>query len=87
MSYSPLQINFGVDVDPVYGGVSGPCSDGVDIDARAKQVCSSRVPDGVRAHKRTEQRWMGSGSFADMLAKHPVDAVASEGFTEPVEKY
>ena len=30
---------------------------------------------------------MGSGSFADMLAKHPVDAVASKGFTEPVEKY
>jgi len=57
MSYFPLQINFSVDVDRVYGGVSGPCSDGVDIDARAKQVRSSRVPDDVRAHKLTLARF------------------------------
>jgi hypothetical protein len=52
-----LQIDFGVDVGRVDGDVSEPGADGVDIDARAQQMCGRCVPDGVRADGPAKQGW------------------------------
>jgi len=46
----------GVDVGCVDGDVTEPCTDGVDVDAGAQQVCGCHMPDSVRADGSAEQR-------------------------------
>ena len=73
-----LQIDFGVDVGGVDGDMTEPCADGVDVDAGAQQMRGGGVPDGVRADRSAQQRRMRSRCGANMVAEHPVDAVACD---------
>lgn len=44
------------------------------------------VPDGMRADRSAQQRWMGSRCRTDVVAQHPVDAMTSNRVAEPVEE-
>ena len=81
-----LEVYFGVDVGCIDGDMTEPRSDGVDVDAGAEQMCGCRMPDRVRTDGSVQERWIGSCCGADVITKHPVDAVAGNRLAKSVEE-
>lgn len=81
-----LEVYFGVDVGCIDGDMTEPRSDGVDVDAGAEQMRGCRMPDRVRTNGSVQEGWMRSCCGADVIAKHPVDAMAGNRLAKSVEE-
>ena len=65
------QVGFSIDISCVYRDVAQPCTDRIDVHARAKEVSSRGVPDGMRAYpyeqsmKRPSEDQLQEAIFAE----------------------
>ena len=77
-----LQVDFGIDVGGIDGGMAEPCSDGVDVHAGEHEVAGGGMPQHVRRYFLPRQRrHLGRAALDDPVAPEP-----GERFSAPVEE-
>ena len=82
-----FKVDLCVDVGGVDGDVPHPGANGVDVDARAQEMGSGCMTDGVRADSFPQQRRTLERCFSNMSLQQRVNTGTGQWLTEPVEEY
>jgi len=80
------QVGFSIDISRVHRDVAQPCADRIDVHARAKEVSSRGVPDGMRAYPFLPQGLDLVGCGWEKPLYHRVNTETRHGITIAVDE-